>query len=380
MIGFFQIDELCHPNKKDIYVYDNIRLSSPTDYSTELTELEVFAIDGSFPFSEDSVYFVAVGKDLNNKGIVMEAIGPYYTTGSWRYSIGRNSDDKETVEQISVTDSFVVSSGIIYNDLQGGMGFRVFDKYGTPDMFSNPSIHNNVYRYPTYIDPYTPSPTPIYPVQYPISNRFEMTALFDDYIATLSLYRLNHGGMQPVTYYGFLVNIYDIKQTINYPNINCMLSMATPESYYYGNIQDLRHDRYNNQLVAALTADVPSWGPQSVCAMIPYFQPLPLTFKYYYPGLGFEFNKVVLSNLSNAPNHTYLTSEYYNGWGYVNYYKYTVNNIPNCTTQGTETCDYPGELRSKSDKVPLSIYRQKPFYFDIETMVCVEEPINTICQ
>lgn len=158
--------------------------------------------------------------------------------------------------------------------------------------------------------------------------------------------------------------------------------MGTPESYYYGSVQDLRYDGKHNRMVAALTADVPAWGPQSVCAMIPYWLTLPITVDYNYPVLGEIFNKVVLLDLIVPPFYSYLTSSYCNGYSSVTYYRYPSDNplyTPHCTTQGQETCDDPGVMKSKYDIEPLNIHRKTSFDFNAYNMTCVEEIINRTC-
>lgn len=373
MIGYFRINKFCDPLKKDVYVYDNILFvsSGTTVYSKEFTDLEVY---DKYANAGDSTYLVAIGKDMYDRYLVLNAIGEYDNPSDWRYSLGYNKNDgaKETGEQISVTKHYIVTSGTIYNDYNNGMSLRVFDKFGLHDIFSNPSIHNNVYRYPTDINSIPPTPA----VHYPIDKNFQMTAIYNDSIATLSLYKLYTGGTPPVTYYGFLLNVYDIAQTITGTNIPCTRSMCTPQSYYYGNIYDLRYDDNKQKILAALTADVPSWGPQSVCAMIPYSLTYPFSFDYYYPPFGYDFNKVVLSNNGN----TYLSSSYLSGSGFVGYYRYPVGTAPLCTTVGQETCIYPGELVSKEDYEALKIYRKKRFHFNAETMTCVEEALRKSCR
>ena len=379
MIGYFRIDVTCHPSPKNFYVYDNIWFAST--HSKEFTEMEVYDKYAGSSWAGDSVFLVAVGVDRNGQSLVLEAIGEYDNMANWRYSLGRGqyTNTNETFEQISVTDSFVVTAGTIYNDLKNGMGFRAFDKYGTHDMFSNPSIHDNVYRYLPQGSPAAPTQV----VQYPISNRFEMTAIDNDTIATLSLYRIDNGGMPPVMYYGFLLNLYDIKQAITTMNSPCVHSMGTPESYFWGNIYDLKYDVKKEQLVAVLTADVPSWGPQSVFAIIPYAQPLPITFDYNYAPLGYDYNMVIPMYRPTLTHYSYLLSSRYIGWDLVDYYRYpntTPSYVPQCVVQGQETCDYPGDMMSRYEVAPLKIYRKATFKFSKETMTCVDKKLKVTCR
>ena len=373
LIGYFYLDSIC-VYKRDVYIYSNITVEpgQPLVLAKNFTELEI--VENYTP--RDSIAIVMIGIDGNDRPVVLEAIGPYNNPTNWRYALGYKSknEEKETFEQISVTEHYVATGGTVFDDLADGISFRFFIRHNNPDMFYGSTLHNDVYRYPTNSPiPPTPLPTPVYATLYPVNRQFEMTAVKGDRIATLSICDQN---AQPQMYYGILLNVYDIPQTISTPNINCLYSMHNPPAYNIGStyVSDLRYDAGKDRLLALLTVDVPGVGTKCVCGMIHYSQPLPFNFDYYTI-YGLYFNKVVLTDYGVS----YLSSGHSGaGSPIAEYYKYPLGTSPNCSVMFTHGCSAPEEFTSKSHNYPLDTYRGV-FSFNMDSMPCLPYRINRIC-
>ena len=373
LIGYFSIDSLCFIN--NIYIYDLIQFLQGQTLR-EFTELEVFDEYQGTQLAGDSVFVALVGLRNVNRYAVVEAIGAYNSPSSWRYVSGHNptSTIYERFEQISVTDNYIVSGGTVFNRVSG-VSFRVFDRHGAYDMFAAGNLHDNVHWYPSN-NAQTANST-----EYPLQT-FEMTAMPNDRVATLSLYKKYTSGVQPQTYGGFLLNVYDIPQTISQNNVSCLYSIFDAPTHSIpttgtARVMDLRYDIASGNFYALLHAVISNSTTnfdEYVCAIVPYLQTVPSLFKYYYLATT-PLDRVVLCN---SGSHC-LFSGRLTGLNTFKYYRCPTAPTAKCNTQGWRQCTAPEEFLSKTHYYPFTIYRNT-FNYQIVNATCVSKSLTVTCQ
>ena len=368
LLGYFYLNEMCTDSNK-LYTHD-IFWHGPFSLwrVKEFVEMAVFDPYQTPTGQSDTVAIALVGRDINTKNFIMEAIGPANSPQNWRFALGYNSNNQsnEKFNHVVVTRHYVVTGGTAYNELNAGVSLRACDKTALPDMFTNTTIHNSFYRYPTN-EVLVPQQNH---TMYPIQQQFAMTAMdakHGDSVATMSLYRKNTSGVQPQTYYGVLVNIYNMYATVTTSNINCAHSLYEPAAYLLAQskIFDLSFDTINKELRGLYSVNTPLLGLENRCVKIPYLQTLPYTTGYYTMA-AIDFNSLTCTDYGTA----YLTSGVYNfSQSIAAYYKHFINANPNCSI--TYPVDYSATeiFTSKEVKDALSIYRGS-FGFNVQDVNC----------
>lgn len=376
VLGYFRIDSLCFFGN-NIYINNSFYYNPPISRVTEFTEMEVFdEYQQNQQLAGDSVFIALIGINKNKKPVVVEAIGAYNSPNSWRYALGLNNlnNTTETYDQISVTDNYIVLGGT-YLDRLNGVSFRFFDRHGPYDMFAASSLYNTVYWYPS-ITPQTSNT-----IEYPI-RKFEMTAMDNDRVATLSLYKKYTSGVPPALLGGFLLNVYSIQQTISGGVANCLYSVvdAPSHNYYYSGqaqVKDLRYDNVTGNFYALLKAYVSNattYFDEHVCAVVPYMQPLPSSFVYYYL-TGIDLDRVVLCNSASQC----LLSGRVPSIGSIVYYKNSVVPTFNCSTKGWRQCTAPMSFLCRYASEPINNIFRQTFNFSSINVTCTMYNTHVNC-
>ena len=375
VLGYFRIDSLCIIGN-EIFICNNFTYNPPISIIREYTEMEVFdEYQQNTQLAGDSVYIALIGKNRSDHSVVIEATGAYNSPNSWRYAVGLSSTSpvKEVYHQISITDNYIVLGGT-YLDSLSGVSFRLFNRHGLYDMFSASSIYNNVYWYETAFPQTTNA------IEYPI-NKFEMTAMDNDRVATLSLYKKYTTGTPPQKLAGFLLNVYSIPLTLSGGGMNCLYSIADSPTHDYSNsghaqVKDLRYDNTTGNFYALLKAyisNATTYFDEHLCAVVPYLQPTPSSFLYYYL-TGINLDRVVMCN---SGTHCYFSGRV-PAIGSIVYYKNPATPTFNCNAKGWRQCTTPTNFLSKIASNQLYIHRQT-FNFSKISATCTTYPLNISC-
>lgn len=346
-IGYFYIADILN-NNVGLYLSSAPFITNPGGKILQFDELEVYHINGAL--SED-ISLVAIGKaEAQNPpkvSMVFNAVGYSYMPWGWTYADGITTEETEEITQISVTDDYVVTGSTIYNNYDA-VKLRVYNKYGTPDIFDGiitpgSGLFDDVYFFP--------SNSATTNIDFPIDRNWQMTFTRYNEIAIAAFWQptTQHS---PTMYSGVLLHVYDIASMLSSGNPP-LYSVYDQTPHYRGTarIADLRFNKSSSLLHLLMTTDNPAIGIESVATEIDY-PPFSSAMQFHYIQ-GVEFDHI--DNFNSNSNG--ISIGRFRQTQDLNLYAFPVSTTPNCSSWGSLSYDKPKKFMSKTQKLPLEIYR-----------------------
>ena len=354
-VGFANIKDLLEHSTFDFKAYNNFKNPSDDNYViTKLFKIEVFE-------SNDDFRIVAIGKIMNSKAKTKSCLLKIVTNlnaTNMVYKILESSSDKEEINDIAVTDNYVVTVGSIFGRNEAAI--RRFDKY---HLVSNLTT---VYTYPTNENNST-----LYIAE--DINDFLITKVSGDTIAIASYWYIPAAANLGTNLRGTLVRIYDLSTTTA-PTM--MTSMSVNQNYYIGNWK-MKEFQYNNTFSSfTILQDAEEFSNtlESILTRIS-FNPLVVQTEYY--------PNIKLSSLDNVEGTMYCLLNGFskptaNTYNMLSVKLNNYNNSNTCAVYQSGTISFKSIYTSKIETVPLVTFGMEGEFISIGNIpISTENYINS---
>ena len=224
-IGFFELSEFLAGNDNTVIeVNDDFRqkINNYTVKVSNLIKMEVFFGGG------DKFHVVAIGETSDSRSCIVEMKTDMVGDINGTYQLGISTCKTERINDIAVTDNYVVTVGTCYL-----APYSTIRRYLKHDIFSNIVNHDTAYLYP-------PNES-ISATEYLADdiNNILITPIQGDTIAIAS-YCYNSANQTPHLN-GTLIRIYDVSST---PEPSMLASISINQNYYNGDWK-LKEFQYN---------------------------------------------------------------------------------------------------------------------------------------
>lgn len=354
-IGFANIKDLLEHSTFDFKAYNNFKNPYELNYYVnKLYKLEVYE-------SMDELRIVAIGKTINSnnksKSCLLK-IATFLDSTNIAYKIIESSSDREEINDIAVTDNYVVTVGSIFGRNEAAI--RRFDKY---HLVSNLTT---VYTYPTNENNST-----LYIAE--DINDFLITKVSGDTIAIASYWYIPAAANLGTNLRGTLVRIYDLSTTTA-PTM--MTSMSVNQNYYIGNWK-LKEFQYNNTFPSfTILQDAEEFSNtlESILTRIS-FNPLVVQTEYY--------PNIKLSSLDNVEGTMYCLLNGFskptaNTYNMLSVKLNNYNNSNTCAVYQSGTISFKSIYTSKIETVPLVTFGMEGEFISIGNIpISTENYINS---
>lgn len=344
--GIYQAFFLSYP----IFLANNF-LASTSNQTVPVREFKEVEVYEKPVMQGTKTSAVAVGILGGNTGgsCVLETIIDMSTfTPIWAYSSGTSGEYSEEMNQITITNNYIVTGGTMFNDYDA-VKMRVFMKTSAPDIFSYTSYGTNgyddVYYFPSNNVPQYANAFPV------ISNNWQMTWTVNNEVALASFWQY---GYPPnyTTYEGVLLHVYDITDMLTIPNVAPLHTLINyDKTNIISRIKDIRYNRQSQALYLLMDIDSQNLTYESITAEIPY-PPTPGTFQFHY------LSGITRDHLDNFDfDQNYISSGYRGGSLDLALYTVPVGFVPTCSKTDFASAFPTEDFNAKMHTYPLAIYR-----------------------
>ena len=227
-IGFFEMSSFLNQTTVRLRIHDDFRLTTILG-NVEVNNLSKF----EFFYELEKLHIVAIGTTTNSRYCVLEMLIP--SVGSLNggiYNIGESSVDKEIINDIAVTDNYVVTVGSLYSN-----PYAVIRRYPRQSLFSNSMMYDSVYCYPSDEN------GSLSHIEEDIVD-FLITDVQNDIVSIVSYWYNSNSAVMGMNLQGVLLRFFNVATN---PEPTMIASISINQNYYRGGWK-LREYDYNSTL------------------------------------------------------------------------------------------------------------------------------------
>lgn len=340
-IGFFKISEFLSNNIINMNIYKNFSLGGSYVGISNLSKLEVF-------YESGKLHIVSIGSTSNhNKACILEIVSNLAgIAGS--YNVGVLENSNETIDDIAVTDNYVVTVGGMISSPDAAI-----HKFSRQNIFSDTVPYDTTYTYPTNeIDSNLH-------VSEDLEN-FLITHVLDDIVAIASYWHISESADIGTNLQGTLLRIYNTATTSE-PTM--MTSMSINRIEYNGNwkLKELDYNETYETFTLLQNTEISQTNLVSLISSI-NFSGNPIVQSEYAP-------ETELTSLDNGPNSDYnlISGHGKNAPTYFILLGDKINSNSSCATKLPEQISFKSIYNSKKTKINIPVYTN-PITFSTEKL------------